>query len=168
MPDLISREAAFAECQRIATEAYIYGTPQFAMGANACRDAIRAIPAAPVHDYRIGKTGAWCFDCGITYGDHGFPDLVIPHADWRQISPSGDEGGMLCPSCICARLGRRGISTTSSFRSGPLSKFLEPAPVSLADAARVLLVAIYKDANDPLMSAVGFIVTVPSPVMPSA
>ncbi len=37
---------------------------------------------------RGGETdGAACYDCGRPYGDeHGFPDLVIPHAAWAQIS----------------------------------------------------------------------------------
>ena len=41
------REAAMVECQRIADEAKGYGITQMAMGANACRDAIRALPLPP-------------------------------------------------------------------------------------------------------------------------
>lgn len=62
-----------------------------------------------------------CFDCGRRYGDeYGFPDLVVPNDVWKQISPFGDEGGLLCPSCICRRLHDGGITTTGEFRSGPL------------------------------------------------
>ena len=75
--------------------------------------------------YKLGRKQpptVGCEDCGRPYGDaHGFPDLVIPNEIWRQISPSGDEGGLLCPSCICKRLYDKGISNVSgSFMSGPI------------------------------------------------
>jgi hypothetical protein len=65
---------------------------------------------------------AVCFDCGRPYGDeHGFPDLVIPSYIWRRISPSGDEGGLLCPSCICGRLHHAGIrEVAGAFMSGSI------------------------------------------------
>ena len=63
---------------------------------------------------------ASCYDCGREYGSAGFPDLIIPHDDWAAISPTGDEGGLLCPSCICARLEIAGIKTVGGFTSGPL------------------------------------------------
>lgn len=43
--DLISRAAALAECQKISDDAKAYSLPQMAGGANACREAIRALPA---------------------------------------------------------------------------------------------------------------------------
>lgn len=63
-----------------------------------------------------------CFDCGRQYGDeHGFPDLIIPLDIWERISPTKNEGGLLCPSCICARLHAAGISRVpGSFMSGPI------------------------------------------------
>jgi hypothetical protein len=62
-----------------------------------------------------------CEDCGREYGsEHGFPDLIIPNDAWRQISPNGDEGGLLCPSCICARLAKKGIECYGAFMSGPI------------------------------------------------
>ena len=64
-----------------------------------------------------------CEDCDRPYEDeYGFPDLVIPDDVWKQISPTGDEGGLLCPSCICARLYRAGIQITGKFTSGPLAE----------------------------------------------
>jgi len=67
-----------------------------------------------------GKDG--CYDCGRQYGDeYGFPDLVIPNYIWRQISPTKDDGGLLCPSCICARLFKAGIrEVEAAFMSGPI------------------------------------------------
>lgn len=62
-----------------------------------------------------------CHDCDREYGhEHGFPDLIIPLDCWRRISPTGDEGGLLCPSCICARLYSVGIRCEGAFMSGPV------------------------------------------------
>lgn len=62
-----------------------------------------------------------CEDCNRPYGDeHGFPDLIIPYDAWKQISPRGDDGGLLCPSCICRRLHDKGIRCEGAFMSGPI------------------------------------------------
>ena len=76
---------------------------------------------------------AACYDCGRPYGDeHGFPDLVIPNEQWRTISPTGDGGGLLCPSCICARLHRAGVrSCYGTFMSGPIRSVDEPMMYAL-------------------------------------
>lgn len=51
-----------------------------------------------------------CEDCGREYGsEHGFADLIIPYSAWTQISPTGDESGLLCPCCIIQRLHTKGI-----------------------------------------------------------
>ena len=62
-----------------------------------------------------------CYDCGRPYGDeHGFPDLVIPHDVWQEISPDKQGNGLLCPSCICKRAHKAGFkNVAASFRSGP-------------------------------------------------
>lgn len=63
-----------------------------------------------------------CKDCNRPYGDeHGFPDLIIPYRAWKEISPTGDDGGLLCPSCICKRLHDKGIKCEAAFMSGPIS-----------------------------------------------
>jgi len=64
-----------------------------------------------------------CYDCGRPYGDkYGFPDLVIPDDVWLQISPKGDFGGLLCPSCICKRVYDAGLkSVEAKFTSGPFA-----------------------------------------------
>ena len=65
---------------------------------------------------------AVCFDCGREYGEeHGFPDLVIPDWAWQQVAPV-DGDGLLCPSCLCARLHHAGIQCPGVFRSGPLAE----------------------------------------------
>jgi hypothetical protein len=78
-----------------------------------------------------------CYDCGRHYGDeYGFPDLVLPNDVWAQISPRGDEGGLLCPSCICRRAYALGMSgVPAMWASGPLkSEPYTPGPLAAADA----------------------------------
>ena len=70
---------------------------------------------------------AQCHDCARPYGhEHGFPDLIIPYWAWKQISPSGDDGGLLCPSCICKRLNDKGIRCEGAFASGPIISVSDP------------------------------------------
>lgn len=68
----------------------------------------------------MSQEDAKCEDCGRAYGSAGFPDLIIPNWAWRQISPSGDNGGLLCPSCLIARLAISGISCEGALMSGPI------------------------------------------------
>ena len=63
---------------------------------------------------------AKCYDCGLPYTDTGFQDLVISDDAWLKISPTGHDGGLLCPTCICRALSKAGIETTGVFTSGPL------------------------------------------------
>ena len=66
---------------------------------------------------------AKCADCGLSYADPGFQDLVVDDYVWRQISPTGDEHGLLCPTCMCRAAARVGIDDQSAmFRSGPFSR----------------------------------------------
>jgi hypothetical protein len=68
-----------------------------------------------------------CYDCERPYGhEHGFPDLIIPYWAWVKISPTGGEGGLLCPSCICARLSDQGITCEGAFMSGPINSVSRP------------------------------------------
>lgn len=54
---------------------------------------------------------------------------------WRRISPTGDEGGLLCPSCICKRLHAAGISNVpGAFMSGPIRSVEEPVMDALRRA----------------------------------
>lgn len=68
-----------------------------------------------------------CFDCGREYGDeHGFPDLIVPDDVWLRISPKGDFGGLLCPSCICKRAHDAGLTKVEArFMSGPFANFYD-------------------------------------------
>lgn len=83
--------------------------------------------ALTLDEARVG-----CEDCGRPYGDqHGFPDLVIPHHVWERISTNGDGSGLLCPSCICARLHKAGITCEGAFMSGPINSVPSPMMTAL-------------------------------------
>ena len=47
---------------------------------------------------------AKCYDCGLNYEDPGWIEAVIPDKVWNEISPTGDQGGILCITCISRRL----------------------------------------------------------------
>ena len=51
---------------------------------------------------------AKCYDCGLNYQDSGWIEAIIPDKVWNDISPTGDEGGILCITCIARRLVSRG------------------------------------------------------------
>lgn len=83
--------------------------------------------ATPTQPAPLDDAGAMavlsCYDCGRPYGDeHGFPDLVVPHDIWNaQLSPEGNEGGLLCPSCMCKRAHDAEVSCEAFFTSGPFA-----------------------------------------------
>ena len=71
-------------------------------------------------------TGRWgqgvCYDCGRKYGgEFGFPDLLIPNWVWKEIGPTGGQGGLLCPSCIIRRCVLQGIECEARWASGPFT-----------------------------------------------
>ena len=45
-----------------------------------------------------------CYDCGLEYGGKSWIETSIPDKIWKRISPTGDDGGLLCISCIVRRL----------------------------------------------------------------
>lgn len=67
-----------------------------------------------------GSSAAKCADCGLSYLDGGFQDLVIPNEAWRKISPTRDEGGLLCPTCLLRALDVAGIRCSGALMSGPV------------------------------------------------
>jgi hypothetical protein len=75
-----------------------------------------------------GPSNGACLDCHRRYGDeHGFPDLIVPDNVWEAINPGSDGGGLLCPSCICARAYRAGVRAVAYFASGPFEHVNAPA-----------------------------------------
>lgn len=62
-----------------------------------------------------------CAGCNRPYSDPGFMDLIAPDDIWAQISPTGDEGGLLCPGCTISAMIDAGQTGKVVFRSGPLN-----------------------------------------------
>lgn len=62
-----------------------------------------------------------CAGCNRPYSDPGFMDLIVPDDIWSQISPTGDEGGLLCPGCIISAMIDADQVGEVVFRSGPLN-----------------------------------------------
>lgn len=61
-----------------------------------------------------------CYDCGLPYQDPGFADLVVAHEVWDKISPTSNEGGLLCPTCMVRAAHKAGLREVyASFESGP-------------------------------------------------
>lgn len=54
-----------------------------------------------------------CYDCGLPYGGDGWIEAIIPDKMWADISPNGDESGILCINCISKRLKEKGYTTKS-------------------------------------------------------
>lgn len=83
---------------------------------------------------------AVCYDCGRAYGDeYGFPDLTVQKSVWAKISPTGHEGGLLCPSCLIRRVVDAGLTDVPArFASGPLRM-----------VGREEMKAIFNDPNLP-------------------
>jgi hypothetical protein len=56
---------------------------------------------------------AECYDCGIPYGEIGWIESIIPNKVWDMISPSKNQGGLLCINCISKRLNEYGFPRSS-------------------------------------------------------
>lgn len=61
-----------------------------------------------------------CYDCDKPYEQCG--DVSMDNETWRKISPTGDEGGLLCANCTMARLGKEGIASLAVMLFPPLDK----------------------------------------------
>jgi len=55
------------------------------------------------------KNKVGCYDCGLEYGGDAWIEAVIPDKVWEVISPSHNQGGILCISCIARRLTEYGF-----------------------------------------------------------
>lgn len=63
-----------------------------------------------------------CYECGLPYSSAGWIDAVVADEVWLKISPTGDEGGLLCITCMARRLVISGINGVGvSLNSGPFS-----------------------------------------------
>ena len=63
-----------------------------------------------------------CFGCGLEYGGDHWLEIVLPNDIWAKISPTGDDGGILCANCIAERLNKLGMKNVSyKLVAGPLA-----------------------------------------------
>ena len=63
---------------------------------------------------------AKCARCKCPYGSYGFHDMIVSDDIWKQISPSYDDGGLLCPTGILAAMNDLGLKNVPVyFASGP-------------------------------------------------
>lgn len=55
-----------------------------------------------------------CYECGVLYGSDEWIETVVPTKFWFLISPTKDEGGVLCFRCMQRRFaylgyGKKGV-----------------------------------------------------------
>ena len=67
-------------------------------------------------------TAAACADCGLHCDDPGYADFVAADDVWKSVSPTGDEGGILCANCMVYRAAARSIKAGGRFTSGPFAE----------------------------------------------
>ena len=90
-----------------------------------------------------------CFDCGLLYTE--MHDLIIPLSAWKRISPTGNEGGLLCANCICGRLHEVGISNVpAAFMSGPLRTISSELMTVLRQTENLMLKTDAEPEPEPL------------------
>lgn len=65
-------------------------------------------------------SGINCYSCGKSYGSPCWIECVVPDDVWAQISPTGDEGGILCVQCIANRLNALDLRSTCKLTAGRL------------------------------------------------
>ncbi len=65
-----------------------------------------------------GDMKVQCYDCELDYGGPGWIEAIIPDKVWIKISPTKDEGGILCINCISRRLEKRGYKDVPVWLTG--------------------------------------------------
>ncbi len=63
-----------------------------------------------------------CYDCHLPYEDPCWIEAVVSNDVWALISPTGDEGGILCIGCMAKRLVKIGLADVPVIlTAGPLT-----------------------------------------------
>ena len=83
---------------------------------------------------------AKCFDCGLPYDDPSWVEAVVYDHIWNKyLSPTENEGGILCVNCMAKRAVRAGLSnvyvrlTAGPFVTGKtVVTRTEPGPATYA------------------------------------
>ena len=89
---------------------------------------------------------ASCHRCGLEYNSDWWIEVIIPDLVWREISPTGDEGGLLCISCISKELIDHGFERVPIWlcdTSGPMTFLLVEATRDM----HALMRTWYKKSN---------------------
>lgn len=97
-----------------------------------------------------------CHDCGLLYSDRGFADLVVANDVWAAISPTGHEGGLLCPTCMVRRAAMAGLDlpVRAVFRSGPFAVDDDPL-LRLRAKFAAELAHMEEPCGDPVLDEAG-------------
>jgi hypothetical protein len=66
----------------------------------------------------ITPSSPCCDDCGLIYGSSGWIEAIVPADIWAIISPTKNEGGLLCITCIAARCVAAGLKNVPVKLSG--------------------------------------------------
>jgi hypothetical protein len=65
-----------------------------------------------------------CYDCGLPYEE--MHDFLIPREIWIKISPTENDGSILCANCIVKRLEKGGFKDIpGAYMSGPIKSVSE-------------------------------------------
>ena len=59
-----------------------------------------------------------CYECGLDYQDPGWIEAIIPDKIWNEISPTGNQAGLLCIICISRRLVEKGYKKVPVWLTG--------------------------------------------------
>lgn len=64
-----------------------------------------------------------CYDCGLPYSSPAWIEIVVPDEVWKFVSPTGDEGGLLCANCLAQRCVNAGLDNVpAAITAGPLAR----------------------------------------------
>lgn len=91
---------------------------------------IRLVDGRELEIDNVRATKGGCYDCGLEYGGIGWIEAVIPDNIWNKISPTGDQGGILCIICIAKRLEEKGLKDIPIWLCG-----MEPLKAIMGDPA---------------------------------
>ncbi len=81
-------------------------------------DHAARLSAEFVVDSQTAQKQPKCYDCGSPHGDARWIETNLPNDTWAQISPTGDEGGLLCIACISARCRKIGLEDVAVMLCG--------------------------------------------------
>lgn len=84
--------------------------------------------------------GLGCADCGAPYDDPAWIEAVVPDAIWNeQLSPQGNEGGILCILCMARRAVAKGLSDVPVLlTAGPFALSAPTANGAMAELREAL------------------------------